>query len=276
MRHQISKKERALLTIAGAQRMAGPGKTPSARQVRKAHVEAGCAVAKHGIVVQGGAGVSDRMFDKVCTKLSGIGGETDAECGSFWDKIKSAYSKAAPLLPLASVISPFAAMALMQKGNTGAPAAPAPAPAPTQASAQDDDSTQEVTGFEVISHPARGYTYLFGDELGDDELGAEDRMLLREGAGTSEYLSARRRQGRVPIVAPFPMAGMRPRTRIAATDAIPHELYRAAIMKRAQTLGSGSPTAKNMADAQVAVDQQMRAYGLRVGIPGARPGRVTR
>ena len=276
MRHQISKKERALLTIAGAQRMAGPGKTPSARQVRKAHVEAGCAVAKHGIVVQGGAGVSDRMFDKVCTKLSGIGGETDAECGSFWDKIKSAYLKAAPLLPLAAVASPFAAMALMQKGNKGAPAAPA-APADSQSS-QADDGTQEVTGFEVISHPAKGYTYLFGDDdLFGDEFGAEDRMLLREGAGTSEYLSARRRQGRVPVVAPFPiMAGLRSRTRIAATDVIPHELYRAAIMKRAQTLGSGSPSAKNMADAQVAVDQQMRAYGLRVGIPGARPGRVTR
>lgn len=268
MKNQLSKKERALLTIHGAQRIAGAGRTPSARQVRKAHAEAGCAVAKHGIVVQGGAGSTDPMFDKVCTKLSGIGGETDAECGSFWSKLKSlatsAASTAAPIAPLfgpaASIVLPAVAK---KKGGSG------------PAVAQNDDqqqSIQEVTGWDDLgtemSHPERGYTYLFGDEA--IILGAEDRMLLREGAGSPELISARRRQGRVPVH----MAGAA--LSRAVGSLLPHSLYRAAIVKRAHALGGKNPTAKHMADAQAAIDREMTAYGLRVGIPGAMPGRVTR
>ena len=272
MKNHISKKERALLTIAGAQRIAGAGRTPSARQVRKAHSEAGCAVAKHGVVVHGGADATDRMFNSVCTKLSGIGGETDAECGSFWGKLKSlvssAASTAAPIAPLFGPAAGIALPMLAKKGGRGGSQAVA------QAQPAAEQNVQEVTGWlsgTEISHPERGFTYIFGDD--DDELGAEDRMLLREGGGMTEYASARRRQGRIPY--PVANAGAFGPLR-AIGDALPHNLYRAAILKRAHALGGKKPTAKHMADAQAAIDREMVAYGLRVGIPGARPGRVTR
>ena len=208
----ISKKDRALLTIAAAQRMAGEGRTPSARQVRKAHTEAGCAVAKRGMVVRGGADSTDGMFEKVCSKLSGIGGETDGECGSFWDKIKSAVtstaSKAAPYAPIAAAVAipTIAAVPIAQRIIAARKAADAQKnqqdpgtadAAPQAADGATDPGVQQISGwmlgeedlgwmlgedalgFEVISHPAKGYTYLFGDE----EMGAEERMLLREGAG---------------------------------------------------------------------------------------------
>ena len=57
---------------------------------------------------------------------------------------------------------------------------------------------------------------------------------------------------------------------------MPHEVYRAAIVKRAQALGGPNPSTKNMADAHAAIDREMAAYGMNVSIPGARPGRVTR
>lgn len=264
MRHQISKKERALLTFAGAQRLAGPGTTPTARQVRRAHDEAGCSVAKRGIVVRGGADATDGVINKVCGVLSGIGGETDAECGSFWGKVKdfasSATSKAAPLAPLfgptAMVAVPIAQQ--MTKRQGGQPA-------------QAEDGLQEISGMGF--GPERGkiedYTYIFGD----NELSTEDRMILGEGGGSAELASLQRQRRRASwprVIKAFD------ETRSSSMGAIPHDAYRAAIVQRARKLGGRNPSARQMAAAQASVDQALKKVGLFVAIPGAMPGRVTR
>jgi len=307
---KISKKERAALTIAGAQRLAGAGRTPSARQVRKAHDEAGCAVAKHGVVVHGGADTTDGLVNKICGKLSGIGGETDAECGSFWGKIKDTVSAMLPFAGLASsgitaalAIKQLRAPAQGQGRVMVSPpqAAPAPAPAPDAASDTDASSAQAVAaggwgrrrtrlGTE-ISRPEKGYVYLFGDDelgayatiegddlFGDDGLlGTEDAMYASAAGGAEaeaiDRIRGFRSQGTVPAV-----PGYNPRRAPPTSTAgsIPHDAYRALIFQQAQRLGGPSPTAKQMAAAQATVDKAMAARKISVAIPGARPGRVTR
>ena len=257
---KISRKERALLTIAGAQRLAGAGRTPTARQVRKAHAEAGCAVAKHGVVVHGGADSTDNLVHKICGTLSGIGGETDAECGSFWSKLKSIASDALPLAPLfgptAAIAAPVAKAIAQRAGSR------------SSAPAQSDDNLQQLDGddfmgFDEISHPAKNITYMFG---------AEDRMLLREG-GSAERAAIMRRSQRVQ---PLVMGRRVQWTGAESPMSVPHVAYRAMILRLAKKTGGASPKAKQMAEAQAAVDRMMARKGLFVGIPGARPGRVTR
>lgn len=291
MKHQISKKERAALTIAGAQRIAGLGNTPTARQVRKAHDQAGCAVAKHGVVVKGGADSTDGLVNNICGKLSGIGGETDAECGGFSDAIKNTVVSMVPFASLASagVTSAVAVKQLksrpqQQQVQAPAPAAPAAAPAMQSTS---DDSNSGYMGTEM-SRPEKGYVYLFGDdelgayaEIEDDELfgdslGYEDALLARE-VGGADAAAISRMRGWPGRTRSFPMARRLPAPPTTQSGAsIPHVAYRAMILKQARSIGGSSPTAKQMASAQANVDAAMAKKNVSVAIPGARPGRVTR
>lgn len=260
MRHNISKKERALLTLAGAQRLAGPGATPSARQVRRAHDEAGCSVARRGVVVKGGADATDGVVDKICGVLSGIGGETDAECGNFWSKVKSfatsATTKAAPLAPLfgpTAMVAVPVAQQMMKKSGGSAPA-------------QSEESLQDIFGFGPERQMVEDYTYIFGH--GNDD---EDEMILGEGSGAAEAAALRRRHQSNHI------AGYQPEWEFSlSAGTVPHETYRAAILRSARKLGGKKPSAKQISQAQAAVDRALRSRGLFVAIPGARPGRVTR
>jgi hypothetical protein len=273
MRHKISKRERALLTIAAAQQAAGPGRTPTARQVRKAHDTAGCAVAKRGVVVHGGADVTDHVMNKVCGVLSGIGGETDAECGNFWSRLKNVATQAAPLAPLFGPTAMVAVPVAQKLTNRGS--------APTASS--DDASVQEVSGFGPERQKVEDYTYIFGDELvlgtDLDELDGDELEL--EGEGAVEAAAARR-FGRGHRRHHAAASGYQPEPELrgmfrAPAPGLPHEAYRVAILRRARRLTGGKqPTAKQMAQAQASVDKDMRMHGLDVAIPGGRPGRVTR
>ena len=58
---------------------------------------------------------------------------------------------------------------------------------------------------------------------------------------------------------------------------IPHETFRAAVWQRAVKLcRGGRPTTRCLAAAEKSVRRDMKRGGLRVGIPGGRPARVTR
>jgi hypothetical protein len=57
---------------------------------------------------------------------------------------------------------------------------------------------------------------------------------------------------------------------------VPHTVYRAEICRRAKLLcNGGTPTSACMAKAQASVHAEMRKAGVKVSIPGAKPGRAT-
>jgi hypothetical protein len=256
MKHEISKRERAKLTIAGAQTLAGRGKTPSARQVRKAHDAAGSAVAEKGIRVHGGADSVDHLVDGICGTLSGIGGETSDECGSFWSRVKDAATSIAPLAPL---FGPTATVTVPIARGIASKMSPKPA--------SHDDDLQSITGFGPERTKVEDYEYIFGEPLTDEELVSGEG-----GSGAAMWYRTRRR-------APAPMAAAANRYRalIVGADHVPHDIYRAAILQRARKISNrGAPTARNMRDAQASVDKDLRSLRVGVAIPGAQPGRVTR
>lgn len=290
MRNQISRKERAALTIAGAQRIAGLGNTPTARQVRKAHDQAGCAVAKRGVVVKGGADSTDGLVHSICGKLSGIGGETDAECGNFWGKIKDTVVSMVPFASLFSAAATTAIAVHQIREKPSSSPSPAPAPAPPAPASSD---TQDSSGYDLgaeLSRPEKNYLYVFGDDElgayatieGDDlfgdyqALGAEDVMLAREMGGAEAQAIQRLRgwsPGRQRAVKSYRLPAA---PQSSTSNSIPHDAYRAMILRQARKIGGVNPTAKQMAQAQATVDAAMAAKNVSVSIPGARPGRVTR
>lgn len=249
MRNHITRPERALLTVAVAQKTVGQGRTPSARDLRRAHDEAGCAVARRGVAVVGGTVGVDRFIDRCCEGLSGISGMAGDELGSFWSSVKTAVTKAANVAtPFMPFVGPTATLAPIAK-NLLIPPRRARPPEESQ-----DDNTQEVAG-----------SFIGGEPISSAYDDAEIELMRGEGMGTSELAAMWRRRGR------------RARPHISVSGGIPHEIYRAAIVQRARRLAGGrQPMSKHFAAAQATVDRDLAQGGASVFIPGARPGRVTR
>jgi hypothetical protein len=207
--------------------------------------------------------------------LSGIGGETDAECGSFWSKLKgfasSAANKAAPLTALAPLFGPAAAIAVPVASHM-LKKKPSQAPAP----AQNEENLMEVVGYGPERQMVEDYTYIFGGEIvtGAELMGgSEDDMIIGEGGGASELAAFQRRRRRPSRTFGFQPE---PEARSSSMGAVPHDVYRTAIFRRAQKIGGTNPTAKQISQAQASVDVDLRKNNLFVAIPGGRPGRVTR
>ena len=59
------------------------------------------------------------------------------------------------------------------------------------------------------------------------------------------------------------------------TARVPNIAYRAAVLKQAHKLGSGSPTTRDFFLAKKKVDGVMQSAGLSLYLPGSRPGRIT-
>lgn len=249
MNKAISRAERALLTLAVAQRHAGNGQTPSARTLRRAHREAKEAVRSHGVSVMGGEAPVDNLVNKICGRLSGICGEDDDELGSFWSRVKDAATKVAPVIPYVGPAIQYggpAVKALAAKGGDKKTVA--------QNSNSKDENLMEVVGSEL--EKVENYTYLFGDEYA-----------ALEGAGNAEAEAFARHHGR----------HHRKRHAVSGEGLISHDHYRAAVLRVARKIAGGAnPTAIQLAQADAHVKNRMAAKGLSVAIPGARPGRVTR
>lgn len=250
MRKKISKRERAVLTLSVAQKMVGKDKTPSARDVRRAHKFAGKAVSSAGVSVMGGEAPVNRFVNNVCERLSGIRGDDASSCGSFWSAVKDAATKVATTIsPITPYLGPTAQIAMLA-AKPIASKLTSPTVARRAPEKDDDESLASVVG-ELQRLPG-DITYIFGD----------DETLI-EGAGGPELAAARRRHG-----------GRRRHASISG--AVPHELYRASIVQRARRLAGGAtPGARHMMVAEASVKHDLAMNNLGVSIPGARPGRVT-
>lgn len=68
--------------------------------------------------------------------------------------------------------------------------------------------------------------------------------------------------------------------RVGADGVVPNEIFRASVVQRALksavSHGLSKPTTKDFYKANSSVKADLERNGLRVGIPGGRPGRVTR
>lgn len=308
MRHQISRPEHALLTLAVAQKMTGPNKVPTARIVRQANTDVKGSIVKAGVSVRGGTRAVDRLVDGICHELSGMSGMSGDETGSFWSSAKQAISSAASkVVPFAPFFGPAAtlgtpaAKALIKAATSSAPQAAATEP-------HDEENVATIVGYE--RGKVEDYDYIFGTPDLDRHLfgtrsqagawdhdsltfGAdvEDTLIFGEGGGSSERIAANRRQG-YSRTGSGPRLGLRVRrSRDPMLRALVRmkgngggemspDTYRAAIIQRgrklAQARGRQAPNTKDMFDAQISVDTDLSKSNTRVVTPGAQPGRVTR
>jgi len=276
-----------LLVAAAAQKIAGPGKTPTSGQVRTAETKMKERLARRNVSVSG-VEKADQQLGEVKKHLN--------ECavagwgaGSFWSKVKSTAASAArasrPYLPYAAPLLPAAAAtpfiikairareaakrarAAQMAPSPEAEAPPAEEPAAEEPAAEAPLSTPEAEG-QVPQ--GEGLESVAGNWGGWDEremmsgVTAEERELALMGGSAEREALVRRALRR------------RRRSRVSGA-ALPHDLYRAAVWQRAQKLKkAGQPQARALFIAQKSVDRDMSRSGVSVAIPGARPGRITR
>lgn len=148
----------------------------------------------------------------------------------------------------AGVVAPYAATAMFPGGSVAAPMAMQLLKKAQQQHAASEESAPEEHGEDSLQSLAGC-------------CGEEELELARSG-GLAERQSLQRRRGRVSTL---------------GSEAIPHEMYRAAVWQRAKKMaGGGVPQAKHVFQAQRTVDRDLQRKGTSIRIPGARPGRVTR
>lgn len=257
---QISPKEYALLNVVVAQKLAGPGKTPTAKHVAEAQKQSREAVLKKGVGVKGGTGKVDFLMDRARNELSGISGMGAEECAGLWDKIKSIVSSVTPAVPFVGpsygLAVPIAKTIATQQAKKAAMKTANAAVATATDNEQELDLQAGVAGVagESFDHAySSAEKDLDGSGMGGSEANAMSRTNGR-----------RKRRHKMAAVMGLPL-GIDPLT------------YRAAIHQRAQKISNGgSPTTKHIFVAQKAVDNELKMAGIKMKIPGAQPGRVTR
>jgi hypothetical protein len=165
----------------------------------------------------------------------------------FWKKITRAASEIARR---AGPLAKYAAPLLL-------PAAAIPIALLTVSALKKRKRAAAITAAPIEEAPAPE-----SEDLLDADLSGHDEMEAARSAGGAERAYMQRlRMGEL----------------LGQTVVIPHSTYRSAILQRAKKLsGSEAPSTIDFARAQKSVRRDMSKNGLRIGIPGSRPARVTR
>lgn len=196
-----------------------------------------------------GKGVAVDKADKAALAARKIGARLNTyescgwDSGAFWSKVKetaaSAFRTSKPYLPYAlPLVSASAAAPFVLKAMAAKRAA---------AAAKRGESPK---GAPPPPPPA---------ESDDDEKPAEGSQETPDNVNVVGYAAKRLRSSNM------------------GDASMPHDLYRAAIWQRALKLsGSKHPGSQAMAKAHLSVTRDLKTRGVSLGIPGGRPGRVTR
>lgn len=259
-KNQISPAEYALLNVAVAQKLAGPGKTPTARQVGEAVKQSKDAVLRRGVGVRGGTTQVDSLMNRVRNELSGISGMGDDECGGLWDKIKSIVVKTSPAVPFVGptyglavpIVKSIAAQQAKQAQRVASQAALETA---NKAVLTATDNEHELALDDEHPSSSAGESITHAYDMAEKEL---DMM----GGDAPPSMRRRRRRHRAGTVQ---MLG------------VPPEVFQISVIQRANKLARGrKPSTKDIFVAHQSVKKDMERAGARISIPHARPGRVTR
>lgn len=258
--------ERMLLIAAAAQLLAGPGKNPTKAQLAKATAGVDQKISRE---VMAGAFVGSSFV------------------GGFWDKVKSlaqsaggAAVRAAPaaigfvsknpqiVLPLVAgaVASPFLISAISAASKSPQAVEEKAAKKPKDLPEGEAKAFSPETGKEEDNGVMGSVR---GNFRGWDEKGAfvgsgiteEEKELASSGGSTERAAMARVRGGT---------------SCMGGEISVPHDKYRALIMKQASKLAGGKqPATKHFFVAKKAVDGALKENGISIQLPGAAPGRRT-
>lgn len=185
-------------------------------------------------------------------KLKHYGVPAASMSGWSWGGVKSAAMKAAPVaLPIlipGAVATPFIIEAIKAKKKR-------------------DEKAKLLLEKKRVEEQKEAPDAVSPDENAQEVLGDSDlREILKQG-GRSEAGAMHRTSS------PYYF----PANSISVGGVMPNPVYRAAILQRALKISRGrKPEAREMFMAQKTVDRDLGRRGVRITIPGARPGRVTR
>lgn len=258
--------ERMLLIAAAAQLLAGPGKNPTKQQLAKAT-----------------AGV-DRKISREIMAGAFVG---SSFVGGFWDKVKGlaksaggAAVRAAPaavgfvsknpqiVLPLVAgaVASPFLISAISAASKSSQAVEEKAEKKPKNLPEGEAKTFSPETGKEE-ENGVMGGNFKGWDERGDF-VGShitEEEAALAQSGGQTERAAMTRVRGTSVMGSAF-----------VGGASVPHEKYRATVMKRASKLAGGkAPETRHFFLAKKAVDGALKQRGIKIQLPGAAPGRRT-
>lgn len=261
--------ERMLLIAAAAQVLAGPGKNPTKAQLAKAK-----------------AGVDQKIKREVMAGAF-VG---SSFVGGFWDKVKtlaktagSAAVRAAPaavgfvsknpqiVLPVVAgaIASPFLISAISAASKSSQAVEEKSEKKPKDLPPGETVAFSPEAAKEGVKEEDNGI--MGGQFKSWDERGAfvgsitEEEAALAESGGSSERAAMARVRGTCVMGGAF-----------VGAASVPHDKYRATVMKRASALAGGkAPDTRHFFLAKKDVDKALKQRGVKIALPGAAPSRRT-